>query len=409
MPIFAQTAADAAGQAAALGATAADLAELRLDPLRAGDGSLPDAAALCAAVRRVRAALDGRLPLLVTLRTGAEGGSRPCTPEEYAALLGGLLDAAGAFELLDVEFAAAGPQLPALCRRGAGRRGWRWWRRSTTLPKRRRGPRWPPQLCAMGDAGADIAKLAVMPAGPADAAELLAATALARSRPPCPAADHHGHGPGRRGDAGVRRGLWQLRHLWHRGGVQRAGPAGRRPAARRPGRPGRLPGMTVPPGAAARRTELLDNGTKVLTAPGAAFGTDALLLARFAQPRPRDPAADLCRRLRHCGAGLARRRPPGPLHCGGDRPGRPRPVRRRGGGKRPQRRPHPPGGGRPPQLRPVRPRKRPLCPGRLQPALLYPAACAAPIPAAPPPATPTCAPWPTWPPAPPGCCAAAAS
>ena len=52
--------------------------------------------------------------------------------------------------------------------------------------------------------------------------------------------------------------------------------------------------MTVPPGAAARRTELLDNGTKVLTAPGAAFGTDALLLARFAQPRPRDPAADLC-------------------------------------------------------------------------------------------------------------------
>ena len=52
--------------------------------------------------------------------------------------------------------------------------------------------------------------------------------------------------------------------------------------------------MTVPPGAADRRTELLDNGTKVLTAPGAAFGTDALLLARFAQPRPRDPAADLC-------------------------------------------------------------------------------------------------------------------
>ena len=62
VPIFAQTAADAAGQAAALGATAADLAELRLDPLRAEDGSLPDAAALCAAVRRVRAALGG-LPL----------------------------------------------------------------------------------------------------------------------------------------------------------------------------------------------------------------------------------------------------------------------------------------------------------------------------------------------------------
>lgn len=183
VPIFAQTAADAAGQAAALGATAADLAELRLDPLRAGDGSLPDAAALCVAVRRVRAALDGRLPLLVTLRTGAEGGSRPCTPEEYAALLGGLLDAAGAFELLDVEFAAAGPQLPGLCRRAqaAG---------LAVVASKHDFAKTPPRaemaaaLCAMGDAGADIAKLAVMPTGPADAAELLAATALARSRRP---------------------------------------------------------------------------------------------------------------------------------------------------------------------------------------------------------------------------------
>ena len=31
--------------------------------------------------------------------------------------------------------------------------------------------------------------------------------------------------------------------------------------------------------------EILDNGTRVLTAPGAMFGTDALLLGRFAQPR----------------------------------------------------------------------------------------------------------------------------
>ena len=34
--------------------------------------------------------------------------------------------------------------------------------------------------------------------------------------------------------------------------------------------------------------EILDNGTRVLTAPGATFGTDALLLARFAQPRRND-------------------------------------------------------------------------------------------------------------------------
>lgn len=42
------------------------------------------------------------------------------------------------------------------------------------------------------------------------------------------------------------------------------------------------------------RTEILDHGTRVLTAPGATFGTDALLLARFAQPRPGERALDLC-------------------------------------------------------------------------------------------------------------------
>ena len=42
------------------------------------------------------------------------------------------------------------------------------------------------------------------------------------------------------------------------------------------------------------RVEILDNGTRVLTAPGATFGTDALLLARFAQPRRNERALDLC-------------------------------------------------------------------------------------------------------------------
>ena len=40
--------------------------------------------------------------------------------------------------------------------------------------------------------------------------------------------------------------------------------------------------------------EILDNGTRVLTAPGATFGTDALLLGRFAQPRRNERALDLC-------------------------------------------------------------------------------------------------------------------
>lgn len=41
-------------------------------------------------------------------------------------------------------------------------------------------------------------------------------------------------------------------------------------------------------------TEILDAGTRVLTAPGATFGSDALLLARFARPRPNQRALDLC-------------------------------------------------------------------------------------------------------------------
>lgn len=40
--------------------------------------------------------------------------------------------------------------------------------------------------------------------------------------------------------------------------------------------------------------EILDHGTKVLTGPGGTFGTDALLLARFLQPKPGVPAVDLC-------------------------------------------------------------------------------------------------------------------
>ena len=40
--------------------------------------------------------------------------------------------------------------------------------------------------------------------------------------------------------------------------------------------------------------ELLDGGTAVYTAPGASFGSDALLLARFARPKPMDRALDLC-------------------------------------------------------------------------------------------------------------------
>lgn len=44
----------------------------------------------------------------------------------------------------------------------------------------------------------------------------------------------------------------------------------------------------------AQGIETLDHGTKVFTGPGATFGTDALLLARFAAPRRNEAALDLC-------------------------------------------------------------------------------------------------------------------
>ena len=89
VPIFAAHEAEAAARAKALADTAADLAELRLDPLREADGSLPDTDALCRAVGAVRDALPKCLPLLVTMRTAAEGGERAYDPGDYAALLKG--------------------------------------------------------------------------------------------------------------------------------------------------------------------------------------------------------------------------------------------------------------------------------------------------------------------------------
>ena len=183
VPVFAGDGPAAQRQAAALGGAAADLAELRLDPLRLPGGGLPDGGALCGVVRQVRQALDGRLPLLVTLRTAAEGGSRDCLPGEYLDLLRSLLPAAGAFDLLDVEYAAAGAALGAFCRQ-AHAAGVAVVASMHDFAKTPPADRMAAALTAMGDAGADIAKLAVMPHGPADAAALLSATACARAARP---------------------------------------------------------------------------------------------------------------------------------------------------------------------------------------------------------------------------------
>ena len=151
--------------AAAQADPAAELVELRLDPLPAADHT--------AALALVRSLTDK--PLIVTIRTRAEGGELALTPDAYAACCRALL-ACGGVDVLDIEWRACGPHRDALCSaaRAAG---------AAALFSEHHFDGTPATeamtaaLTGMADAGADIAKLAVMPRSRADVLELLAATA----------------------------------------------------------------------------------------------------------------------------------------------------------------------------------------------------------------------------------------
>lgn len=171
---------DAAAAAALTGpaAAAGDLVELRLDAL--ADRS---PAGLAAAVRAARAAA-GQAPLLVTMRTAREGGAADLCPTAYAEALAALCrDAGDAFDLLDFE-ASAGVEARAAVQAAAAAVG------VPVLFSRHFFRETPPTgvmadlLTGMADDGAAVAKLAVMPSEPDDAARLLEATALAASRRP---------------------------------------------------------------------------------------------------------------------------------------------------------------------------------------------------------------------------------
>lgn len=182
VPIFAAALAEAVAQAGRLADSAADLAELRLDPLRGEDGSLPDAPALCRVMAQVRDAMPDGMPLLVTVRTAAEGGQRPFAPGEYADLIRTLC-AAGTADLIDMELHTAGDAMPELCA-AAHQAG------LAVVASMHDFDKTPPRadmiaaLTAMREKGADICKLAVMPRTVTDAAELLAATADAKAAMP---------------------------------------------------------------------------------------------------------------------------------------------------------------------------------------------------------------------------------
>lgn len=154
---------------------AAEVVELRLDPLPETD--------FAAALALVRGLTEK--PLLVTIRTKAEGGELALTHDVYAAHCRALL-AQGGVDVLDIEWLACDEHRTALrdAARAAG---------AVALYSEHHFDGTPATdamaqtLTGMADAGADIAKLAVMPHCAADAARLLEATArAAAARPDTP-------------------------------------------------------------------------------------------------------------------------------------------------------------------------------------------------------------------------------
>lgn len=173
VPLFARTLPELTAQAAAAQrADAADLVELRLDPLPRQDWPT--------ALAQVRAAITK--PLIVTIRTAREGGEVNLTPTEYGEACQALL-AQGSADALDIEW-LADKTLTEELRDTSHRAGV-----SALFSEHHFGSTpgtgvMTDTLVGMLDLGADIAKLAVMPRNRADAARLLLATAQAAAQRP---------------------------------------------------------------------------------------------------------------------------------------------------------------------------------------------------------------------------------
>ena len=166
VPLFARDPAALCPLAKAASADpAAELVELRLDPLPADE--------FLNALALVRGIVDK--PLVVTIRTRAEGGELALTPDAYAAHCRALL-ARGGVDVLDIEWRACGAfraeLRDAAHAAGAAALFSEHHFDATPATEAMADP-----LTGMADAGAVLAKLAVMPQSRADVLELLAATA----------------------------------------------------------------------------------------------------------------------------------------------------------------------------------------------------------------------------------------
>ncbi|WP_446680085.1 type I 3-dehydroquinate dehydratase [Cellulomonas denverensis] len=230
VPLTARTPAELVAQAAPVVAARPDLVEWRVDHLLAGGSDL---AAVVEAGRALVAALDG-LPLLATIRTGAEGGELPMPGEEYLVVYRALLEA-GIADLVDVELRHATAARVIAAAHDAGVPVVASNHDFDGTPDREEIER---RLLAMAEQGADVLKIAVMPRSPEDVLTLLSATLAVRRRVDQPLITMAMAGTG----VVSRARRWRLRlrgDLRHRG-------SGLRP---RPGRGGRAapdPGAGAP-------------------------------------------------------------------------------------------------------------------------------------------------------------------
>lgn len=170
VPLTATTPDALLAEAATVADAGPDLVEWRIDPLLASGHDLTVADALRATLRE--------LPLLVTLRTAAEGGQFDLTDPDYLDLLREALNT-GVVDLLDVELARTTGTAAVRAAHEA---------HVPVVMSEHHFDGTPTQsdliaaLDRMLAADADVAKIAVMPHSPVDVLTLLSATATVHAR-----------------------------------------------------------------------------------------------------------------------------------------------------------------------------------------------------------------------------------
>jgi 3-dehydroquinate dehydratase-1 len=177
VPLTGATLRQLEAEAAAVTTAAADLVELRLDRF----ADVRSVAAVEDAIDLVRTALDPSLPVLLTVRSAAEGGGADLAPDACGRLL--LLAVASAgVAAVDVEAALPSEVVGAVLdgAHGAGKPVVTSFHDLTGTPSL---DEIVDRLLRQQSLGADVVKLATTPTTPADVLTLLAATRAYADRP----------------------------------------------------------------------------------------------------------------------------------------------------------------------------------------------------------------------------------